>query len=393
MDDAVRFGVVGLGTQGTLYARLVSQGRAPALRLAAVCGSNPASRATDRHSALAAELGVPLFTDYTALLESGEVDAVVITTPHYEHPAFAIEALRRGVHTLLEKPAGVYTLQVERMLAAGAENPDATRAMMFNQRANPLYSDLKRAIDSGLFGELRHSSWIITSWWRPDAYYASSPWRATWGGEGGGVLVNQAPHQLDLWQWLCGAPERVFARAQFGFRRDIPVEDEVNAVVDFGHGATGHFMTGTNDLVGTDRLELLFDRGKVLVEGSSRITTWLLNDDERTIARTMSPEDAAKAPSGALDLSTFWSSDSRDYASRWGEQHAAVLQNFGEHILDGTPLLASGLDGLAQVKLANAMHLSAWTGRDVDLAHLDATQYLAELNSRIAAEGRYPTRE
>src|SRR5690625_6542196 len=131
---------------------------------------------------------------------------------------------------------------------------------MFNQRTNPVYTDLKALIDSGELGALRHTSWIITSWWRPQGYYDQSEWRATWGGEGGGVLVNQAPHQLDLWQWLAGTPKKVFAKLAFGFQRDIATEDEVNAIVDFGEGVTGHFMTSTNDLVGTDRLEMLFDQ-------------------------------------------------------------------------------------------------------------------------------------
>ena len=212
------------------------------------------------------------------------------------------------------------------------------------------------------------------------------------GGEGGGVLVNQAPHQLDLWQWLCGMVTRCFARVQFGYRRDIPVDDEVNALVEFAGGASGTFMTCTNDLVGTDRLELLFDRAKVVVDDSATITTWHFVDDERAIARAVSPADAALVPSGAFDRSQFYSADTRTYSSPWGEQHALVLDNFGLNILEGTALIAPGRQGIDSVRLANAMHLSAWTGADIEMASFDEDRYLAELNARIAAEGRYPLR-
>ena len=392
MTDQVRLGVVGVGSQGRLYATLVSTRRAPALKLSALCSSNPRSASRDAHTAFAAQMEVPLFTDYIEMLDSGKVDAVVITAPHFEHPRLAGEALERGVHVLLEKPAGIYGKQVTRLLDVAAAHPETTLAMMFNQRANPLFADLKALIDSGEFGALRRTSWQLTHWWRPDAYYTSSAWRASWGGEGGGVLVNQAPHQLDLWQWLCGAPQRCFARLQFGFRRDIPVEDEVSALLEFPGGANGVFVTSTNDLVGTDRLELSFDRARVLVEDSRTMTIHRFADDEREIARGISDEDAALVPSGAFDRSVFFTSETREYTSAWGEQHSLLLDNFGQHILDGTPLIAPAAEGLTSVRLANAMQLSAWTGQDIDLAGFDDDAFLAKLNKLIEAEGRFPRR-
>lgn len=385
-----RIGIVGLGSQGSLYARLIRQGRVPPARLAALCSPNPKSRHLDIHRMLAEEVDVPLMTDYQAFLGSGVIDALIITTPHYLHPQMAIDALEAGVHVLVDKPVGVYAKDAQRLAAAAAAHPNLRVGVLYNQRTNPLYRDLKTLIDSGEMGRLRHTSWTITSWWRPDAYYASSDWRATWDGEGGGVLVNQAPHQLDLWGWLCGAPERVFARMGFGFRRDIPVEDEVSALVDFGNGATGAFITGTNDMVGTDRLEILFDRGKIIVTDSREVSIWHLGEDEREIARSMSPQDAALAPSGALDLSAFWQTETRSYTSRWGEQHATLITDFCRSLDQGTPLLAPLDAGLAQLRLANAMYYSAWTGTDVALAELDDEAYLSLLNERIAAEGGRP---
>ncbi len=387
MDDRVRLGVIGIGAQGRLYANLVNDNRVPAMRLGALCARSEA------HRDFAEQLGVPYYTDHIAMLESGDVDAVVITVPHYEHSRIGIDALNRGIHALVEKPIGVYTKQAAELLAAAEQNPRAAFGVLFNQRTNPLYSSLKQLIDSGELGSLRHSTWTITSWWRPDAYYTSSSWRATWGAEGGAVLVNQSPHQLDLWTWLCGVPKRCFARVQFGFRRPIATEDEVNASVDFGNGATGQFLTCTNDLIGTDRLEMLFDQGRILVEGSRQVTIWRLTAPEQQISASLSPEQAALAPSGKLDTTGYYSSETREYpASAYGDQHSVLMQNFAEHILTGTPLIAPGADGMNGVLLANAMLLSAWTGQDIDLTDFDDDAFLAELNARIEAEGRFPTR-
>lgn len=383
----VRLGIIGLGAQGSFYANFIEAGRVDRMTVGAICDVDQSKQAR------ADELGVPFFTDYLEMLDSGAVDAVVTTVPHYLHPEMGIAALSRGIPVLIEKPAGVYTKQVEELFDYADQHPDVTFAIMFNQRTNPLYVDLKALIDSGELGQLRHTSWIITTWWRPQAYYDQSEWRATWGGEGGGVLVNQAPHQLDLWQWLCGSPERCFARLGFGFQRDIVTEDEVNAVVDFGGGASGHFLTSTNDLIGTDRLEILFDRGKVVVDNSAKVTIYRLVDDERAISDRTTPEDVRLMFTGQTDPTSFYSVEEKEYTSVWGEQHCQVLSNFAAAILDGAPLIAQGREGIRGVRLANAMQLSAWTDRDIDLVNFPAEEYLTELNRRIAEEGKFAQRD
>ncbi|WP_350257456.1 Gfo/Idh/MocA family oxidoreductase [Scrofimicrobium sp. R131] len=383
----VRLGIIGLGAQGSFYANFIEAGRVDRMTVGAICDVDQSKQAR------ADELGVPFFTDYLEMLDSGAVDAVVTTVPHYLHPEMGIAALSRGIPVLIEKPAGVYTKQVEELFDYADQHPDVTFAIMFNQRTNPLYVDLKALIDSGELGQLRHTSWIITTWWRPQAYYDQSEWRATWGGEGGGVLVNQAPHQLDLWQWLCGSPERCFARLGFGFQRDIVTEDEVNAVVDFGGGASGHFLTSTNDLISTDRLEILFDRGKVVVDNSAKVTIYRLVDDERAISDRTTPEDVRLMFTGQTDPTSFYSVEEKEYTSVWGEQHCQVLSNFAAAILDGAPLIAQGREGIRGVRLANAMQLSAWTDRDIDLVNFPAEEYLTELNRRIAEEGKFAQRD
>ena len=215
-SDPVRLGIIGLGAEGGLYATLLADDRAPGMRLGAICDILPEKKeAADSY-------GVPFYADYTDLVTSGDVDAVVTTVPHYLHPEMGIYALEHGVHALVEKPVGVYTRQARELIHVAATKPQLTFGVFFNQRTNQLYRDLKALLGSGELGALRHTSWIITTWWRPQGYYDQSDWRATWGGEGGGVLVNQVPHQLDLWQWICGVPKSVFAKCAYGFRRTSP---------------------------------------------------------------------------------------------------------------------------------------------------------------------------
>ncbi len=383
----VRLGIIGLGAQGGMYANLISKGMVPSMSIGAICDIDTDKRAR------AEELGVPFFEDYTEMLASGTVDAIVTTVPHYLHPEMGIKALEAGIHTLIEKPAGVYTKQANELFDYADTKPELTFGIMFNQRTNQVYIDLKKLIDSGELGELRHTSWIITTWWRPQGYYNQSEWRATWGGEGGGVLVNQAPHQLDLWQWLCGVPVGCFAHLAFGFKRDLVVEDEVNAIVDFGNGRSGHFMTCTNDIAGTDRLEMLFDKGKVVVDDSKKVTITRLKKNEQELSAEMGMDDVVKLFMGQMNMADLMETEVKEYESAWGVQHSTVLENFAQAVEQGTPLVAPGRDGINGVRLANAMQLSAWTGEKVDMVNFPADQYLAELNKRIAAEGKFPTRQ
>ena len=386
-DQKIRLGIIGLGAQGGYYARLLVDGQVGNTVLGAICDTDEAKRS------VADGYGVPFHTDYLAMLASGDVDAVVTTVPHFLHPEMAIAALERGIHALVEKPAGVYTSQVRKLLDLAAARPELTTAIMFNQRTNQLYQDLRDLVASGTLGTLRHTNWIITTWWRPQGYYDQSQWRATWGGEGGGVLVNQAPHQLDLWQWICGVPKSVFAKLVFGFQRDIAVEDEVTAVVDFGGGATGTFITCTHDLPGTDRLEILLDQGKIVVEDSRKLTLTTLSAPEQELSKGMDMDDVMRIFAGGADTSDLMTTTTTTYESVWSEQHPAVIENFSANILDGTPLIAPVGDGIHGVRLANAIHLSGWTGKEVSIDDFDETGYLKELNRRITAEGTFAVRE
>jgi predicted dehydrogenase len=387
MVDTVRLGIIGFGQQGGMYASLIAKGMVPHMTVGAICDVDPARRelaATTYPDAV-------VHDDYHALLASGQVDAVVTTVPHYLHPEVGIAALDAGVHVLVEKPVGVYTKQARELIDHAAATPDVAFGIMFNQRMNPLYQQLKAIVDSGEIGELRRSNWIITTWWRPQGYYDSSEWRATWGGEGGGVLVNQVPHQLDLWQWICGVPRSVHAKLGYGVGRDIAVENEVTAMVEYENGAVGTLVTSTNDIAGTDRLEILGSQGKIVVEDSTRATVTRLRKPEPELSAGMDMADVQRLFMGQVDLDTLYTTETIEHRSAWGEQHSAVLENFARHIVDGTPLMAPGADGIHGVRLANAMHLSSWTDREVPL-DFDEDEYLGLLDDRIRTEGKFPVR-
>jgi len=387
LTKTVRLGIIGLGAQGSMYAKFIKDGLVPNMAVTAIADIDPA-----RAAFAAAEYPeARFFENHLELLDSGEVDAIVTCVPHFLHPQMGIDALSRDIHALVEKPAGVYTKQVAELNAFAESKPELSFGIMFNQRNNPLYVRLKEIVDNGEIGTILRSNWIITNWWRPQGYYDQSAWRATWGGEGGGVLVNQAPHQLDLWQWICGVPQSVYSKVAYGFRRNIAVEDEVTALADFGNGVTGVFVTATHDLIGTDRFEILGDQGKIVVENSKTATVSRLVKPERELSESMDMGDVLKLFTGQLNTAELYSQETIEFESGWGAQHAGVLENFAANILDGTPLLAPGSDGIKGVRLANAIHLSSWTGTEVSL-DFDQDEFLAALNERIRAEGTFTER-
>lgn len=376
----VRLGIIGLGAQGGAYAGFIKEGRVPNMEIGAICDIDVAKQAVVEEE----YPGVPFYENYIEMLESGDVDAVVTTVPHYLHPEMAIEALKRDIHALAEKPAGVYTKQVRELNEFAASKPELTFGIFFNQRTNELYQKVKEIIDNGEIGDIRRTNWIITTWWRPQGYYDQSAWRATWEGEGGGVLVNQAPHQLDLLQWIAGMPKKVYSNVKYGYQRDIAVEDEVTALLDYGNGATGTFITATHDIMGTDRFEIHGDKGKIVVDDSKTVTIKRMNTPEAELSKTMDMSDVARIFMGDGPGEIF-EEEVIEFESVWGEQHTNVLKNFAANILDGTPLIAPGSDGIHGVMLANAIHLSSWLGKEVELP-LDEDFYLEELNKKIAEE-------
>lgn len=388
--EQVKLGIIGYGQQGGFYGSLVAEGKVENMTVVAVTDIDEA-----KDEKIKADFpDAKIYRDYKEMVNSGDVDAVLTAVPHYLHPEMAIYALQNNKHVLNEKPAGVYTEQVKKLNeVAEAKKDEVTYAIMFNQRNNPLYQKIKEIVENGEIGNIRRTNWIITTWWRPQAYYDMSDWRATWGAEGGGVLVNQAPHQLDLIQWIAGVPKSVFSNVKYGYQRDIPVEDEVTAMIDYGNGASGVFVTCTHDIIGTDRLEILGDKGKIVVEDSKTAYITRMKKSENELNKEMDFEGVKDLFMGKLDVSELWETETFTEESPWGEQHAGVLRNFAANILDNEPLLAPGSEGINGVRLANAIHLSDWLGKEVTLDDFDDALYLEELNKRIADEGKFEQRE
>ncbi|MFB5267449.1 Gfo/Idh/MocA family protein [Paenibacillus enshidis] len=365
--EKVRFGIIGIGNMGTSHAVSLSQ-HIQGAELTAVCDANPERlRWAEQHL----PDHVRRFSDVEDFLASGAMDAVFIATPHYDHPPLAVQAFRHGYHVLVEKPAGVYTKAVREMNEAAAA-ADRVFGIMYNQRTNPLYQKLRDLVLSGELGEVRRMNWIITNWYRSQSYYDSGGWRATWAGEGGGVLLNQDPHQLDLWQWTTGLmPVRIRAFCQFGKYRNIEVEDDVTAYAEYENGATGVFITTTGEAPGTNRFEVTGDRGKIVAE-DGKLTFWRL--------RTPEPEFNASYR-GGFGSPECWKCDI-PLTGGEGTQHRGILQNFTNAVLHGEKLLAPGEEGILGLTLSNAMHLSTWTDNWVSLP-LDEQLYADMLNERI----------
>lgn len=365
----VRFGIIGIGNIGIVHTKNLLSGKIENGELTAICDINPekieAVRKLDGGDKPVA------FSDYKEMYKSGLIDAVVVAVPHYSHPHMVIEALEAGINAVSEKPAGVYTKQVKEMNAA-AEKSDNIFSMMFNQRTNCVYRKMREMVMNGTIGEVKRVNWIITNWYRPQSYYDSGAWRATWKEEGGGVLFNQCPHQLDLLQWIVGMlPARVRSFCHFGKWHNIEVEDDVTVYMEFPNGATGVFVTSTADAPGTNRFEVLGDKGKLVVE-NDKLTATLLEQSER--------EYNATCTSGHGEPKSYVADVELDGQN---PQHAGILNNVANAILGIEPLFVDGKEGLREVELMDSMLLSTWLDKTVELP-IDDDLYLAELNKRIA---------
>ena len=372
MDKKIRLGIIGLGNMGSGHARSIMEGKCPDFELVAVADINPA-RVEWGKANLAGN--IRYFDDALAMLDSGCIDACMVCVPHYDHPRYAMACMQRGIHVMVEKPAGVYTKQVREMNEEAAKHPDVVFGMMFNQRTNHVYRKMRELVQSGQYGQIRRTNWIITDWYRPQAYYDSGAWRATWSGEGGGVLLNQCPHQLDLWQWICGMPVSVLSQMRFGQWHDIEVEDDVTTYVEYANGATGVFVTTTGDAHGTNRFEIQMDRAKLVVE-DGQLHVLEFEGSEPEWSRT-NKAPFATMPAHEVAVET----DGKN------EQHVGVINAWGGAILRGTPLVAHGSEGIYGLTLSNAMHLSAFLGKKVELP-LDEDLFYTELMKRVATSRR-----
>ena len=367
MSEKVRVGIIGIGNMGMSHINNFVKGEMPEIDITCVADID------EKKFARAQEKipGVVCFSTASELINSGLCDAVLIATPHYDHPPIGIEALNAGLHVMSEKPAGVYTKQVRELIEV-AEKSEPVYAIMFNQRTNCIYRKVREMVASGEYGELKRVSWIITDWYRTQAYYNSGGWRATWAGEGGGVMLNQCPHQLDLWQWICGMPSKVKAVCHEGKWHDIEVEDDVSIYVEYPNGATGTFITTTGDYPGTNRLEITLDKAKIVCE----------NGEIRMFLLDMSTEEFTKnSEEGFGSIKGEWVTVETDGIN---DQHTGVMNAFAAHILRGEPLVAEGKEGINGLTISNAAFLSSWLDKTIELP-MDEELYYEMLKEKIAS--------
>jgi predicted dehydrogenase len=359
----VRLGIIGLGNIGQHHFGYLTAGKVSRAELVAVSDAVPAK--LDRYMPL------KTFTDGEELIRSGLVDAVIIATPHYQHTTLGIAALKQGLHVMVEKPISAHKADAERLIAEHKQHPKQVFAGMFQLRAEPRYLKIQKLIQTGDLGEVVRMSWIMTDWFRTEAYYASGGWRATWKGEGGGVLLNQCLHNLDAMQWLLGMPARVRGFCQLGRFHNIEVEDNVSAYLEYSNGATGTFVSSTGEAPGTNRFEIVGTRGKVVLE-----------------------RDRLSFTRNEADMIQFSQSTKLSFAKPevWNVEipfenapnaHATLMQNFVNAILDGEPLIAPGAEGIHSVELANVILYSSLINQAVELP-MDSAAYEKQLNQLIA---------
>lgn len=358
----VRLGIIGMGNMGKHHADYLLAGKVARAELTAVCSTSPAK--LEKYKA------AKIFDDGEKLIRSGAVDAVVIATPHYQHTTLGIAALEAGVHVMVEKPISAHKADAERLIAVRKKHPKLVFGAMFQFRTEPRYLKLKKLIDDGELGDIVRINWIITDWYRTEAYYASGGWRATWKGEGGGVLLNQCLHQLDTLQWLVGMPARVRGFCQIGRFHNIEVEDNVSIFMEWKNGATGIFVSSTGETPGTNRFEIVGTRGKIVLENNK--LTFTRNDADMIQFSKNAKTGFAKPEIWNVEI---------PFADA-PATHAALMQNFVDAILDGAPLLVPGEEGIHSVELANVMLYSSLINQTIELP-MDSAAFEKKLQQLI----------
>lgn len=369
IGKAVRVGIIGYGNIGSVHAKWIGDGNVRGLRLTAVCDCDEEKRRLARKH----HPGVLVTASWEELLTQSVTDAVVIATPHFLHPQIGIAAFGAKQHVLTEKPIAVSVSEAERLIAAAGKT-DRVFAIMFNQRTNSLFQKARELVAEGKLGELKRVVWIITNWYRPQSYYDSGGWRATWAGEGGGVLLNQAPHNLDLLQWICGMPVSLAAHCEVGKYHDIEVEDTAEIFGELSNGARVAFLTTTGEYPGTNRLEISGGLGKLVIE-EGRLRWWKSQVPEREYCFHSDAYDGLPK----VTLEEF--GEGTDSSG-----HGIILQNFADAILSGTPLIARGEEGVRELMISNAAYYSSWKGREVTVP-VDPDTFDEALAQRIQSAG------
>ena len=370
MNSVVKVGIIGIGNMGSAHFNCIYNSEIDGLKVTSVCDIDIQKLKKVKES----YTDIETFSNYKEFMLKSDTDAVIIAVPHPLHAEIAVAAFKAGKHVLLEKPIDIAVSKAE-ALCREAKKSKKIFAIMFNQRTNGLFAEARRIVRSGELGELKRSVWIITNWYRTQNYYDSGAWRATWKGEGGGVLLNQCPHQLDLWQWICGMPKKVLSKLHYGLWHDIEVEDDVTTYVEYENGATGVFITSTGDAHGVNRFEIQMDKGRLIAE-NEKLELLEYDMTEQEFSKT-NTEPFATVGAKKIEVETDGENP----------QHVGVLNAWGGAIIRGESLVAGGEEGINGLTLSNAMHLSSWLDKEITLP-FDEELYYNELMKRVATSKR-----
>lgn len=368
MEKDIRLAVIGVGAMGSQHVKDIQS--MSGVHLSAICDLR-----TERMELITSSATTKSYTNYLDMLNSMELDGVVISTPHYDHTPIAIECFQRGIHVLSEKPIAAQMsdgkLMVEAYKEALKHHSNLKFAIMFQQRTYGYWKKIKSMLDEGKLGKLIRATWIITNWFRNQSYYDNGEWRATWKGEGGGVLINQCPHNLDLFQWFFGMPEKVTGFAGLGKYHEIEVEDEVTAIFEYQNGMVGHFITSTGESPGTNRLEIIGEKGKLVFENN--ILTFWKNKISMLEQIQISVDPYAFAEFDELDI---------PYEHHGLPGHRMIIENFVNTIRGKEELIVHGEEGLNQLEMSNAILLSSLLNKTI-LMPIDSDLFKRKLEEKV----------
>jgi predicted dehydrogenase len=368
-NKKVKVGLIGLGNIGrTHVAYLQTMNN---VELVGVCDA-----VKDKADKFAAEANTTAYYSHKELFEKSGLEAVIIAVPHYDHTPIAIEAFELGLHVLCEKPIAVHVNDAKKTIAAYKKaketNPNQLFGIMFQERTLPFYKKLKDIVDSGELGQLTRVTWINTAWFRSQIYYDSGDWRATWAGEGGGILTNQCPHNLDMYQWLFGLPARISAHAHIGKYHNIEVEDEVTAYFEHDNGMIGHFIVTTAESPGTNRFEIVGENGKLIYENDKLV---LYRN------RISMLQHLRESKNGFGNVESWYTEIPVKTNEPSG--HKVVAEKFFNAILNGHgELIAEGEEGIKGLTIGNGIMLSSFNKTMIELP-FDADEYENKLKELI----------
>lgn len=373
----VRMAIIGIGNMGRTYACNIADGFVEGMELTAVCCRNEEGR---RWAKERLGEGLVLVDSTDKLFELEDVfDAVLIVTPHKIHPELTIKAFEKGYHVFCDKPAGITARDARRMIESGKRAGKAY-AMMFHNRTMPVYEKIKEMLTLGEVGELLRIDYVNTKPYRTKCYHTSSPWRSSFEHEGGGLLINQGQHYLDLWQWLFGMPKRLTATIDYGKYNDFTVDDNCTIYMEFAGGVRGRFFSSTGEPAGEERIEVVGTKAKlVCLDGTLTVSRYERSTKEWYETNT--------EPFGKLKIEKEVITYEPCKAP-----YVVMLQNFSDHLRKGVALIADGYDGYRTLQLSNAAYTSSWLEKEIELP-VEETVFAQLLNEAVKKEQEKKSKE